>query len=964
MNYKKLSAFTFGLLFTLLVEQVYAQFAVKNFSIAEGLPSTETYFVFQDNQGFIWIATDQGVARFDGYEMTVFRATDGLEDPVVFGISQDHRGRIWFRTYSGRLFFYENGKIHPYQYNDILVKACSENIIMTSMYMDSRDQLWFQLSSDYTIGGRIDAQGILHSDSIIHLSPTIIIKTIESEHLTGFLGGWRKNDLRVSIDDKNFDIGEYVKLVKSRVLSYVIWKGSLYISMDRMIFSYDGTQLRKVFSTQESVISLFVDSKDGLWVGYHGGAGAERYQNTLFRNPWKPDFLVGKSISRIMNDKQNGLWITTLERGVFFVPNSSIELYPYKEPSKVIHVTSTNDEVLFTTHNRIMTAMDASKKTFITEENAGAEKWAVDSKGNIWMPTDRPFSNPYFTKRTKYIQGRVIDYVEDRSGTLWVLSNQGLRTHDQDGNVTQWKVHSSRARCILLEDSTIYLGERLGLQVFDSDMHLREIPKSLSNFRISKILRLNGSYLFLATIGNGFLIVDEKDWSYSKYDVQSGFMAGDVYAAQIRDTVLWMGTEKGVFIASIKSMLKKDPTYIHFGKSSGLIADEVNFLALTRETAWAFSDEGISIIPYDLAQPDNNRNQLYLKQLLINNKPAKHTEHVTLPHDSTNISLTYGFLSLTDQDFSCRYRLTKNDLWVYPKVRNLQFSSLAPNDYQLELEYSVDNFHWKSAGAPFQFSVRQPWWRQWYVQLAALIAIAGLIFLYLKNHFRMLHRHRLKLVQTEIDTLERERSRIAKELHDGVATNLGAIKLMANYTLKKHDQSAAQEVDEYFVTTINEIKGVIYGLTPPELERDGLLACLENYTEKLNKSFPHKIHLVTNGQKDKQREFDLACFRIVQELLSNASKHSFSENIFIQVDAGPDVLSITFKDDGVGFEASSNNNGLGLSHLESRVKSLNGALKMETGPNGTAYTIRIPNVIENQNEDARPNHKTLKVDKS
>src|SRR5688572_22085202 len=102
MNYKKLSAFTFGLLFTLLVEQVYAQFAVKNFSIAEGLPSTETYFVFQDNQGFIWIATDQGVARFDGYEMTVFRATDGLEDPVVFGISQDHRGRIWFRTYSGR----------------------------------------------------------------------------------------------------------------------------------------------------------------------------------------------------------------------------------------------------------------------------------------------------------------------------------------------------------------------------------------------------------------------------------------------------------------------------------------------------------------------------------------------------------------------------------------------------------------------------------------------------------------------------------------------------------------------------------------------------------------------------------------------------------------------------------------------------------------------------------------------
>lgn len=953
MNFKTLPAFTVCIL-TLLATWACAQFEVRNFSVGEGLPSSETYYVFQDKQGFIWIATDQGVARFDGYEMTVFRATDGLEDPVVFGISQDHRGRIWFRTYSGRLFYYENGGIHPYKYNNILVKACSE-MIMSSMYIDSQDQLWFLLRGSR--GGRIDNQGIFHIDSVSEAPLTIIFKTIETEHLVGFLGDWKTRDLNFIIDGKKFVSGGHPKILRSGVLCYAFWRGSLYLSIDHLVFKYDGVQVKKILSVQESVISLFVDSKDGLWVGYHGGAGGERYQDLSFKNPWKPDFLAGKSVSKIISDNENGLWLTTLERGVFFVPNSSIELYPYKEPSKVMHVTSTVDEVLFNTHNRILTAMDANKKAFVTEENAGAEKWAVDSKGNIWMPIDRPFSNTYFAKRTKYIHGRVIDYAEDRTGNLWVLSNQGLGTYDQVGNMTQLKEFPSRARCMLLEDTKIYLAERLGLQVLDLEMHLLEVPRSLSNFRISKILRLNSSYLFVATVGNGFLIVNEKDWSYSKYDAQSGFMAGDVYAACIRDSVLWMGTEKGVFIASLKSILKKDPIYIHFGKSSGLIADEVNFLALTRETAWAFSDEGISIIPYDLAQPDNNRNLLYFKRLLINNKPVKITVYVTLPHDSTNISLTYGFLSLKDQDFICRYRLTKNDPWVYPKVRTLQFSSLAPNDYQLELEYSVDNFHWKSAGAPFQFSVLQPWWLQWYVQLAALTVMAGLIFLYLKNHFRMLNRHRLKVVQAEIETLERERSRIAKELHDGVATNLGAIKLMANYTLKKHDQSAAQEVDEYFVTTINEIKGVIYGLTPPELERDGLLACLKNYTEKLNRSFPHKIHLVTNGQKNKQPEFDLSCFRIIQELLSNASKHSSSENIFIQIDAWPDILSIVFKDDGVGFESNFAHNGLGLSHLESRVKSLNGELKMETGPNGTGYTIRIPLVIENKDTDSSLDHK-------
>jgi signal transduction histidine kinase/ligand-binding sensor domain-containing protein len=956
MNYKGLAAFAVGIILTWLTSQANAQFEVRNFSVAEGLPSSETYYVFQDKQGFIWIATDQGVVRFDGYDMTVFRATDGLEDPVVFGISEDHRGRIWFRTYSGRLFFYEAGKIYPYQYNNILVKLCLENIIMTSMYMDSQDQLWFLLSSDYTTGGRIDNQGIFHGDSIIHLSPTIFVKTIETERLTGFLGGWRKNGLRVIIDGKNFNVGEYIDLVKSRVLSHVIWRGGLYISMDRMVFRYDGVHMKKILSTRESVISMFTDSKDGLWLGYSGGVGAERYQETSFRNPWKPDFLVGKSVSKVISDKENGLWMTTLESGVFFVPNSSIQLYTFSEPSKVIHVTSTDNEVLFNTLDRKMTAMDAVKNSFIAEENAGAEKWAIDKEGNILMPIDRPFRDPYFTRRMKYVHGRVIDYTEDKTGNVWVLSNQGLSTYDQGGNMILRKEYPSRARCMLMEDSTIYLGERLGLQVLDAEMRLIEAPKSLSKFRISKILRLNPSYLLTCTVGNGFLLVNEKDWTYEEFGAQNGFLASNVYAAHIRDSTLWMGTEKGVFIADVQSILKRDPTYIHFSKSSGLIADQVNFLALTGETAWAFSDEGISIIPYQLSQPESNPSQLYFKQLLINGKPVKITEQVTLPHDSTNISLTYGFLSLKNQNFVCRYRLTKDDPWVYPKVRNLQFSSLAPNDYQLELEYSVDNFHWKSAGPPFQFSVLQPWWRQWYVQLGALIAIAGLIFLYLKNHFRMLHRHRLKLVQTEIKTLERERSRIAKELHDGVATNLGAIKLMANYTLKKHDQSAAQELDEYFVTTINEIKGVIYGLTPPELERDGLLACLKNYTEKLNRSFPHKIHLVTNGQKDKQPEFDLGCFRIIQELLSNASKHSFSENIFIQVDVGPNALSITFKDDGVGFEASSNNNGLGLSHLESRVQSLNGELKMETGSNGTAYSIHIPNVTEKHDPDTKPKH--------
>jgi signal transduction histidine kinase len=941
MNYKKSTALVIAVIFMCLAGPVVAQFEVRNFSVAEGLPSTETYYVFQDNQRFIWIATDHGVAKFDGYEMTVFRATDGLEDPVVFGISQDHRGRIWFRTYSGRLFFYEDGKIHPYQYNDILANACSKKI-MSSIYVDSKDQLWFFIAGDNW--GKIDDKGYLTMDTTTE-EAAIVFKTIEKGHLSGYSGSRLGKDLRFTIDGKHFNGGKFMTSV-TPTQCYTFWRGLLYLSFDKMIFRFDGEQLHKIFTAKETIISMSLDSDDGLWLGYHSGGGAERYKDTTFKNPWQPDFLTGKSVSRVFSDKEKGLWMTTLERGVFFLPNPSIELFKFKRSSKVAQVTYTDSEVIFGTYDRMITVMDAQKVIPIEEGKHSTDKWAMDSGGNIWTKFDRPFSSSYLAKRTKYLGSKVVDFTEDKEGYLWVLTNQGLYKHDQNGNVLQRKVHHSRARSMLVENSKIYLVDRLGLQVFDTDMHLLEAPVSLSKFRISGITRLGDSLLFIATVGNGFLLANENNWSYKKFDGKSGFIADNVYASHIRDSALWMGTENGVFIISVESILKNDPAYVQLAKSSGLIADRVNFLAFTKKTAWAFSDEGISMIPYDLVQQEDNRDLLYLKHLMVNNKRIQFADHITLPYDSANLSLTYGFLSLKNQNFICRYRLTISDPWVYTKARSLQFYSLAPDQYHLELEYSVDNFHWKSSGTALSFVVLAPWWQKWYFQISVLMVIAGMIFLYLRNHFRMLHRHRQKLVQTEIETLERERSRIAKELHDGVATNLGAIKLMANYTLRKHDELAARDVDEYFVSTINEIKGVIYGLTPPELKRDGLFICLKNYVEKLNKSLPVKVYLTAQGEKRNQPEFDLTCFRIIQELLANSAKHAFSKNVVLQIEANHNFLRILFKDDGVGFvPQSSGAPGLGLTHIDARVRSMNGDLEMETGKDGTQYIIVIPLVM-------------------
>ncbi|MFZ6012503.1 MAG: sensor histidine kinase, partial [Bacteroidota bacterium] len=208
--------------------------------------------------------------------------------------------------------------------------------------------------------------------------------------------------------------------------------------------------------------------------------------------------------------------------------------------------------------------------------------------------------------------------------------------------------------------------------------------------------------------------------------------------------------------------------------------------------------------------------------------------------------------------------------------------------------------------------------------------------------------HQQKLIQSEIVTLERERNRIAKELHDGVGTNLTAIKLMVNQLLKNYKEPLAHDVEEQFQIAIREIKEIIYGLTPPSLERYGLFTGLKNYVTKLNKSIPINISLKTFGNDSTKYELNIMVFRVLQELLSNSIKHSYARNITIHISSFDDLLNIVYEDDGIGFSYKPEQNGLGLDSIESRLQSINGTLKFESGKFGISYTIDIPLTLKQE----------------
>src|ERR1043165_6849399 len=115
----------------------------RHFSTNEGLPSSETYSVFQDSKGYIWVATDMGVSRFDGYNFKNYTTADGLVDNAIFAFYEDSAGRIWFHSFSGKLSFFYN---HPIYGKDFPLNQHIRDFIssgyLTGIRSDSKDTLW------------------------------------------------------------------------------------------------------------------------------------------------------------------------------------------------------------------------------------------------------------------------------------------------------------------------------------------------------------------------------------------------------------------------------------------------------------------------------------------------------------------------------------------------------------------------------------------------------------------------------------------------------------------------------------------------------------------------------------------------------------------------------------------------------------------------------------------------------
>ncbi len=243
-----------------------------------------------------------------------------------------------------------------------------------------------------------------------------------------------------------------------------------------------------------------------------------------------------------------------------------------------------------------------------------------------------------------------------------------------------------------------------------------------------------------------------------------------------------------------------------------------------------------------------------------------------------------------------------------------------------------------------------------------LLLAGGIIFFFITYQKRLLQKQlELNQIQQEqqqeilrntIQAQEKERKRIAQDLHDEVGAMLSVVKLNVGRIEKKSEEEKAKilasETKTYLDDVIKQVRRISRALLPPSLEKLGLFFALEELANWVNKSDQLKIECWKSGEQFRfESTKELALFRIVQELLNNAIKHSGATSINLNIRFFNNAITVVVIDNGSGFEmAEEKNTGLGLKNLESRSEIIGASYKMKTSLGKGSKAIIYLNIHE------------------
>jgi signal transduction histidine kinase/ligand-binding sensor domain-containing protein len=972
--------------------EIESEYTIEMWQTDDGLPQNAVVAMAQTADGYIWLLTRDGLARFDGIRFDIF---DGDQYPALAGetlvkLRSDGEGNLWLRDDHDHLVMGQNGNFRkisrperPRADGETAWVEANDGTIWVG---DERGRLLkyekggFPVVSDTAPTADWGPLRHLQVDTSGH--PWVWTATSCAR--------WDGEKWSVVLVENSQDaIGSLTTLEDGSVL---VSHGS-----EKRLLRYSKGEFADAGLLPEGFNNAFisVDPTGEMWFSLPDGAACRDPQgrwSLLSRIGGHP--IIGP-MKCAMLDREGNRWFGTEGNGLIRLTRTAARSFGTGEAklTESLAVDGANG-VWIGIYGGGLNYFDGTRFKqagvgFLGKERPMAQVWTVwpDGAGGVWFGTMRQglfhmdangIGNQRFSPATNpgMLSGPVITLFKASSGDLWIGGQTGGVARYAGGRFRLWTTRdglSDNHVKAIAEDTSgaIWVGTASGLnRMRDKEIKCFTTADGLAGNNITSIFRDTQGSLWVG----GRELTRIREGRFSVIHADNGPPATTIQAMIEDDEgYLWLSTRHGILRASLRQLNdfcdrgKTQPQFAVFTKSDGLPS---NLCGYNQPSAWKGGDgrlwfatyNGIAVMDPRHLPHNDMPPPVVLEAVTADDKPLKLPTGVSdvplrIAAGTTELDLRFAALSYTaPKKNRFRYRLQGLDQdWSKTTTSpTAVYRHLAPGSYHFQVCACNNDGVWNESGATLALRVLPFFWQTGWFRGLLAAAIVGLVYWAFRARLAQVeHRRQVQesFARQVIETQEAERRRIALELHDGVGQALILAKNHLTTAFGACGHSSAQEPIAQASTEVSEaldeIRLTAGNLRPPELDQVGIAKALEAMLDRSGHTTTTQFssELEDVNAKWVQPEVEIQLYRIAQEAVNNVLKHSKANEVIVELKQEAQKLRLTVQDDGVGFDPARSGfrGGSGLSGMKERARLVGGSVIVKAAPGkGCRVTVLVP----------------------
>jgi signal transduction histidine kinase/ligand-binding sensor domain-containing protein len=983
-----------------LAAEASARFMVDVFGTAQGLPSSAVLAVTQTRDGYLWVGTLNGLARFDGAQFAVFdeNNTPGLNSSQIIRLYEDRQTNLWVGAENGGIYLVKAGKVTSVDlvrggYGGRLKAICEDASGAVMLYTDtgvlgryregkvdewhagegSRSFYWGLIAED---SGRL---WVGTDTNLVALNPIPVVTDEVSPIRLNFLlaskrgGYWRLANGRIQKCNGNQverDLGAYPwASTLTIVAACEDLDGNLIVgtSGDGVYwFDVEGKHQQISIAdglSHNSVLSLTVDREGCLWVGTNGG-GLDRVRRKFFGVLVASAGLVVRSVCE---DGQGGLWIGYSGNRVDHWTGGGAQQFRILPGSLPLDVNP-ND------------LLDVKAVFVGRKEGALGGNWVLAGTESARPPRLFQMESGRFQQIENLPDDfgqKVSAIFQDRAGRLWLGTQDGLfrlevllkRFTTRDG------LSANDVRAIAEDrDGNLWIGTEGGGLNRLRDGHFTCFTKTngLPGNSISAAEVDSDGVLWVATSGGLARYSGGKWTSYTKKEGLASNSLG--YLLEDGHGNLWIGSNAGLMRLRKDELnsfaeAKGEPFSCRvYGEPDGLPSSECNSgsqpgAARSRDgTLWFPTIHGLASLNPARLNLNTNPPPVVIESVLVAGElqnadtlRCAPPREVTIPPGKEGLEIRFASLSLAAPDKGrFRYRLDGYETtWKerLGNVREAPYSKLPPGEYHFQLTACNEDNVWNKEFATLSIKVLPPFWRTWwFIGLTSLALLGTIIGSVHYVSTQRLHRQLAALRQKE--ALEKERARIARDIHDQVGASLTQMSLLGELVEsdKYHPEEVeghARQIEQTALETTRALDEIVWTVNPSNDTLDGLITYACKYAQEYLALAQLRYRLEVPPQLPNipiSPELRHNVFLAAKEAVNNIVKHSEAKAAWLRLRLEPGRFTLEIEDNGHGLAPGAADKGRnGLRNMRKRLEDVGGEFVIGPGAEGgTRVSLTAP----------------------